>query len=101
MLFRKHGIKIFFIAACCLLAFSLVLSAYSYARYVTSDNMEADGVDMTGIDCEFTIENGGGVVFVCKRPVHTADKRQHAPRADEYVGGNADHGPQQGGSERA
>lgn len=64
MLLRKHGVKIFFVIACFLTALSLILSAYSYARYVTSENTGMDGAGIAGVDCELTMQNGGGSSFV-------------------------------------
>ncbi len=60
MVVKKHGAKIFFVIACFLFALSLAFSAYSYARFVTSAGVNSGGVDMLPIECEVTVNNGGG-----------------------------------------
>ena len=60
MSLKKHGVKIFFGISCFLLALSLVFSAYSYARYVSSADFGASDVGTMSIDCEFTVNHGGG-----------------------------------------
>ena len=59
VLIKKHGAKIFFGISCFLLAISLAFSAYSYARYVSSDGGQT-GAGTASVNCSVSINHGGG-----------------------------------------
>ena len=86
MSLKKHGVKIFFGISCFLLALSLVFSAYSYARYVSSADFGASDVGTMSIDCEFTVNHGGGRL-IYTRALCSKGNRAYSSRPNEFVGG--------------